>query len=162
MALRFAFWVRALAVLLVSVLLLLATGCGQEEPPTSAVPELATQLEKVDAAVAAGDRALAAERVEELVATAEEARDAGDLSDEQADPIVAAAERLLEGLPDPAPEPAEDTSTPPSPAPEETEDADEGSEEEDADGEGQDDAPGSTKAEDKGQGKTKDKTKSKP
>ena len=98
-----------------------ATGCGNEAP-ADAAPELSAQLARVDRAVATGDEARIRDRVEALESATEAARDAGELDDEQADRIVAAADALLARLPaeEPVPEPTPAPSpTTASPSPEE-------------------------------------------
>jgi outer membrane biosynthesis protein TonB len=106
----------------------LATGCGNDAP-ADAAPELSAQLARVDRAVATGDEARIRDRVEALVSATEAARDAGDLDDEQADRILAAADALLERLPaeepDPEPTPTPSPSPTASPSPEDDEEHEE-------------------------------------
>ena len=101
----------------------LAAGCGNEAPADSA-PELSTQLARVDRAVKAGDETMIRQRVDALVDATQAARDAGQLDDQQADRILAAANALLARLPaeTPTPEPSPSPSSSPttaSPSPEE-------------------------------------------
>ncbi|MFC5730174.1 MULTISPECIES: hypothetical protein [Nocardioides] len=91
----------------------LITGCGQDPPPGEAVPALAEGLEQVDAAVVAEDYAKAADEVESLLAETRQAEEAGDISNEQADRIRAAAAELLARLPTEAP--AEEPPSEPTP-----------------------------------------------
>jgi hypothetical protein len=120
-------WAAAVAITAV-----LATGCG-ETSPDEAAPELARQLAQVDRAVTTGDAARIRERVESLESATETARDAGRLTDEQADRILSAADALLDQLPgqatSPAPSPPASPSPSITPTPEEDEGEGEGEEE---------------------------------
>ena len=121
----------------------LTVGCGGGSTPADAAPELAEKLTRVDRAVATGDDAQIRERVESLVSATEAARDAGDLDDEQADGILAAADALLARLsaeePAPKPPPPPPSSPTSSPSPEGDEDEEEhGHEEKDEHGPGKD------------------------
>lgn len=96
---------------------LLLAGCGDAEPTSTAaqtVPSLASRLEKVDDLVV--DRRWSAARAElrGIIATANDARESGDLDVAAADRVVASAQRLLAALPTPAPTttPTTPTSTP--------------------------------------------------
>ncbi|KAA1427903.1 hypothetical protein [Nocardioides antri] len=82
------------------LLLALAAGCSEDTPPGEAAPELATQLEKVDAAIEAGELEKARNAVEALIADTAQARVEGDISDEQADRIFEAAQDVLAELPE--------------------------------------------------------------
>jgi hypothetical protein len=96
-----------------AVMAVLAAGCG--ETPTEAAPELARQLAQVDRAVTTGDEARIRDRVESLVSATEAARDSGEIDDEQADRILAAADALLARLP--AEKPASEPPSPPTSSP---------------------------------------------
>lgn len=86
----------ALALVLIPGL----TSCGADEAaPSDRVPALGTQLEKIDEAVGAGDYDKARAAVKDLVTQVAQAQVDGQLSDEQAQRIVAAARSVLEGLP---------------------------------------------------------------
>lgn len=151
--------VRFLAALVLGSLVLLSTAaCGEETAPADRVPELATLLDQVDEAVAAGDDDAARRSLEDLIAATEDARDSGELDDAEADRIVSAADRVLEGLPEP---PAEEPSpTEESPTAEETEPLPSPTEEEGGDDEeDQEKEKDKGKPEDKGKGKGKGKSK---
>lgn len=97
---------RLRRVSLAACTLVLLAGCGDGEPTSTAaetVPSLATRLEKVDDLVV--DRRWSAARAElrGIIATANDAREAGDLDVAAADRVVASAQRLLAALPTPAP-----------------------------------------------------------
>lgn len=108
---------------------LLLTGCGADPAPADAVPALSDRLEQVDAAVAADDPERIRTAVDRLVATAEQARDSGQLDDGQVDAIAAAAEALLAELPEPEPATPSTPETS-APAPPEDDEAEEGLSEE--------------------------------
>jgi hypothetical protein len=113
---------RLLAALALTAVLV--TGCGNDGTPADAAPELAAQLARVDRAVANGDEAQIRVRVESLVTATEAARDSGELDDEQADRILAAANSLLHRLPaeEPSPKPPPPPPSPTaSPSPDEDE-----------------------------------------
>jgi hypothetical protein len=104
-------------------LLALLGGCGSGTSPAESAPELGERLDQVDAAVADGDDAATRDAVRALVAASEQALAAGDIDQEQADAIRAAADGLLARLggagdqqTEPTEEPAEE-STPAEPAP---------------------------------------------
>jgi hypothetical protein len=112
-----------------AVMAVLGAGCG--ETPTEAAPELARQLAQVDRAVTTGDEARIRDRVESLVSATEAARDSGEIDDEQADRILAAADALLARLPaeKSAPEPPSPPTSSPTtetPEPPEEDEGDEG------------------------------------
>ena len=91
---------RLAAAALVLALSPVLVSCGGDEPaPSEQVPALGKHLDEVDAAVGAGDHAAARAAVKELVAEAARAQVDGELSDEQAPRIVAAARSVLENLP---------------------------------------------------------------
>jgi hypothetical protein len=106
----------------------LLTGCGGGTAPADEVPLLADRLAGVDRAVSSGDEAQIREQVEALVNATERARGAGQLDDEQAERVLAAADSLLAQLPDettPQPSPSPRTSSPAPPStPEEGDDED--------------------------------------
>lgn len=93
----------AAAVLAVVVALLGVAGCADDEPPGRTVPELATQLDRVDAAIEEGDLDRARKATRRIVARTAVALADGDLTDDQADRIIEAAEALLAELPEDEP-----------------------------------------------------------
>jgi hypothetical protein len=143
-----------------AVIAVVAAGCGTDEAPADAAPELAERLERVDRAVTSGDEAQIRERVESLVDATESAQTAGQLDEDQADRILAAADALLAQLPDERPEPESPaSSSPASPTPEVEEDeGDEGEDDGDHGGEGSGES-GSGHDKDKGKGHGKSKGK---
>ena len=97
-----------------SVLLLASWGSA---PPGEQAPALTKELSAIDDALAQSDYARAQEHLQKLVAAAEDARAAGDLDDDDADRVLAAAARLLAELPGApdttaTPEPSTEPSTP--------------------------------------------------
>jgi outer membrane biosynthesis protein TonB len=94
--------------------LLLTSGCGGDASPADAAPALATRLEGVDAAIAAGDFDRARTALTALSTSAARAERAGDLADTQADRIHDAVAALLAQLPDEA---TTGEVTPPEPTP---------------------------------------------
>lgn len=140
------------------VLAVALAGCGSEVPPGEAVPELRQELSLVDEAVVAGDYGRAREALDELARRTVAARESGQLTAEQADPVLAAIARLAADLPgaDPAtPEPdpttreapprttsaPEDSADPTSDATQEPPPSDDGGQDEDGgdgDGDGDD------------------------
>lgn len=94
---------RALAAAAATAAVALAGGCAGDPAPGAAVPELRTLLSQVDEAVVGQNWADARTRIQQLVARADEAQQAGTLTQEQSDRIQAAAARLLAELPRPAP-----------------------------------------------------------
>lgn len=102
---------RRTAPALLLAALLLATGCGADPSPADAAPELATRLDSVDAAIAAGNYNRARTALEALAASAVRAERTGDLDESQADRIAAAVNALLAELPDEA-TPEEPTGEP--------------------------------------------------
>ncbi len=106
---------RRLAAATGLAVLVLTVGCGADAPPpVDDVPALAERLDAVETAVAAERYAAARQAVDALVEDTTAARDAGDLSDEQADVVLSTAEALLAALPGGEPEP----ETEPEPDPE--------------------------------------------
>jgi len=77
---------------------LLVPGCGAADPVES-VPELEERLAAVDAAIVREDYAAARTALRRLVETTTEAEENGELEDDQADAILAAATRLEARLP---------------------------------------------------------------
>lgn len=95
---------------------LVAGGCGADDP-TEDVPALVDRLDAVDAAIADRDYGAAREAIADLVDEAAQARDEGQIDDEQAEVIIAAAEELEDELPtdrEPAPPADDDPSTTPA------------------------------------------------
>lgn len=105
---------RLLAALTVAAAVLLTAGCGGE-PPSDAVPALEEQLSDVDAAIAREDYPAAARALDELVRTTTEAYENGDLDEDQADAVLAAAGRLRGLLPEDEAGPAGEIGTEPAP-----------------------------------------------
>ncbi|MFC4783548.1 hypothetical protein ACT8ZV_03680 [Nocardioides sp. MAHUQ-72] len=103
--------VRALAG--VTLLLVLAAGCGDDSTPADRVPALADRLAAVDAAVAAHDDAATRRAVDDLARTAMAAQRSGDLDQADVAAITAAAEAMVRALPaaqeDPTPDPTTST-----------------------------------------------------
>lgn len=103
-------------VFTVALLTPVGAGCAEEQPSAAAaVPELATTLEEIDDALVAGRLVRARRLLDELIETANEARDSGELGSDEADRVLAAAARLLAQLPEPqvrasATEPEDDES----------------------------------------------------
>ena len=64
------------------------------------MPELATQLDKVDTAIEDGDLAEARQATKRIVARTAVALAEGDISDDEAERIIEAAEALLAELPE--------------------------------------------------------------
>jgi len=110
----------------VATLVLLA-GCGSDEPPSSAVPELATRLGAIDGALANGRFAVARDELGSLGQDTAAALEDGDLEPEQAERILDAVKVLLDALPSPAP--AQQSTEEPTPVP--TEEASEESQDDD-------------------------------
>jgi ribosomal protein S20 len=94
-----------------AVLALVVSGCGSDSTPADEVPALATRLDRVDAAIAAGDDARARTALRALTEATTRSQEAGDISSDQADRIVAAATELLARLPEEAPAPPTDPET---------------------------------------------------
>lgn len=89
-----------------AALLAATAGCGTTTvTPGEAVPKLRTILSQVDTALAERQYADARKALDSLVRATTAARDAGQLSTEQADSILAAAAQLTADLPRPAPTP---------------------------------------------------------
>lgn len=88
----------AAALLTFLVLGLALVACGADTPPGEKVPDLAAQLERVDAAVANEDHKAARSAVQDLVAATAAAELAEQITDEEADRIVAAARQVLANL----------------------------------------------------------------
>jgi serine/threonine protein kinase len=118
-------------------------GCGQDTPPPGeAVPALADRLQRVDAAIEAGNYGQARAAVEALVAETAHAEVAGNLSSQEADRILTAARALLAQLPaDPSESPAQEPA-PSTDAPEETEQDVDEDKDDDKDEEKQEDGGG--------------------
>ena len=78
--------------------LLTLTGCGDETPPSESAPAVGDSLDRVDAAIEAGELDKARRAVKDLIAKTAEARVDGDITDEQADAIFDAAREVLAEL----------------------------------------------------------------
>lgn len=97
---------------------LLLGGCGGGgAAPAEDVPALADTLETVESAIADHDYRRARARLDDLVDTAVEARDAGELDRESADRLLAAAARLMTTLPGATRTPSSPTPSSPEPQP---------------------------------------------
>ena len=97
-----------------ALLAALLTGCGvQGTSAAESVPELASTLSEIDQALAADQVSRTRRLLDELVATTIQARSSGDLDEESADRVLAAAARLSAMLPEPRPSRPTQTSTPP-------------------------------------------------
>lgn len=104
--------------------LVLLTACGGGSQDSRA--ELVDALEAIDDSVTGSDDDLVLQRIDELVERTEDARDAGDISDAEAEQVLAAAEALRAAVlagagdePTPAPTTApttEPTSEPTTPS----------------------------------------------
>lgn len=79
--------------------------CGDQPPAAVTVPGLTDSLTEVDAAVADKRYRAARRALARLTATTLEARRTGELGQDQADRILAAAARLEHELPTPPPAP---------------------------------------------------------
>ena len=100
-------------LLVLPVVVGVLAGCGADEPPSEAAPELADALSAVDDALSNRNFARAEKALDRLAAEAEEAEQDGKISEAQADEIVDAAEDLIARLPDaPDVEPSDDPTTP--------------------------------------------------
>jgi hypothetical protein len=97
-----------LRILSAASLIVVLAGCGGDEPPSAAAPELGETLTEVDVALARGNYTRAEKALEELADEAVQAEQAGTISADDADRIVEAASKLLAQLPD-------DTTTSPAP-----------------------------------------------
>lgn len=92
---------RLLATTLVALVAPLAMmGCAAETPPGESVPELSTQLDRIDDAIEDGNLSKARKVTEKLVAQTAVARADGAISKDAANQIFEAAEALLEQLPE--------------------------------------------------------------
>jgi hypothetical protein len=130
------------ACVAVSAALLAFTACGEDVPPGERVPDLARQLDRVDAAIESGRYEEARSAVEDLVNTTAQAEVGGEVSDDEADRILDAAAALLEELPlDDRQDSAEGSGSPspslPAATPPADEDPDEGEESDDEGSEGE-------------------------
>ena len=143
------------AVATVATSAVLLAGCSQEAPG-EAVPALAAQLERVDAAVDAGRFAQARTAIDELVTTTDDALVAGALTPAQAERILQAAQSVLDQLPqvDVAPDdPASETPPTPDPSDGVSETSEPEGEKSGDDDESSEDEKGSDKSKGKGRGK---------
>lgn len=105
---------RRIAATLVAVVVTALTSCSSDTAPAESVPELSSQLDKVDAAIAAGDYAKARAAIDALVARTAKAQVAGEISDDEAGRVFDAAREVLAELPSASPTPSA-PSTPPTP-----------------------------------------------
>lgn len=96
--------------------LLVLTGCGSEDTPSSAVPALSTRLVDIDSAIVDGRYAVARDELESLGEDTAAAVEDGDLDQAQAERILDAIQALVEALPVPSPAetPTEDTTEEPT------------------------------------------------
>lgn len=101
-------WAVILAVILVGALL---AGCAKNMSPGQEAPQLASTLDRVDAAVAAGHLSTARSDVETLIRQTNQARQRRDITASQAEQILDAARSVLAQLPAATPKPS------PSPTP---------------------------------------------
>lgn len=121
---------RTLACVLVAGALL--TGCNAGGAPDDAPAAVVQALARVDSALAARDWAGARSALDELVRRTVLARRSGDLSEEHADRILAAAAELASGVPRTSPAASPTASPSPSatavrttaPSPRETQEPD--------------------------------------
>ena len=102
-------WGYLLAMLL--ALAVTATGCTQDSPVDSA-PELATRLDRVDAAIAAGQQGEVRDAVDALMRATSRAETDGRIDQAAADRITTAARRLLRSLSPGEPDVAVDSTSP--------------------------------------------------
>lgn len=102
---------RSVPLAAAAALLVVLAGCGSEVPPGEAVPELRQELSLVDDAVVAGDYGQAREALDALARATVGARESGQLTAEQADPVLAAIARLTADLPGATPPVAEPAPT---------------------------------------------------
>ena len=134
------------AIVTAGALALSLGACGSsDEPPGEAVPALATTLTAVESALGDGDNVKAEALLNKLVASTERNREAGKISEEEADRILAAIARLTAALPESSTSPPEETPVEPVPeaSDEDKKDGDDKDEEKkdkkDEDGKGNDD-----------------------
>ncbi len=115
--------------------LLVLTGCGSEDPPSSAVPALSTRLDDIDTAIVDGRYAVARDELAALGEDTAAAVEDGDLDQAQAERILDAVEALTEALPTSAPatEPTEDITDEPTDEATDDEDVDESDESDEPD-----------------------------
>ncbi|WP_203338344.1 hypothetical protein [Nocardioides limicola] len=92
----------------------LLVGCGaQARPaPVELVPALSGALTLIGADVAAGDHDRARGSISDLIVLVEAAVAAGELTAAEAEPILTAAARLRQQLPESEPEPEPEPSSP--------------------------------------------------
>ena len=99
-----------------AALITTGAGCGTSTPPGEAAPGLRAQLSRIDTALAAQQYTTARTALDALVRETVTARNAGTLSADQAQPILAAAARLAADLPS-TPRPTTTRSPQPTSAP---------------------------------------------
>ena len=90
---------RLVPALLVALLALLVTGCGDDPSPAESVPALSEHLEQVDEAISAGRYDDARTALDALVDVTARARVEGTLDADQADAILQAVGELGRRLP---------------------------------------------------------------
>lgn len=121
--------VRTLAATAAAAVALALGGCGGDETAADKVPALGDRLEQVDDAIVDGEYDAARESLDELVRAATRARGNGNLTEREADRILAAAAELAAALPEedeaPEEEPEESQEPTPTPTPTESETASE-------------------------------------
>lgn len=124
------------------VMAVVLAGCGDPDPtPADSVPELTDTLEQVDTALVDRRFGQARQHLNSLIDTTSQAHEAGELSAAEADQILAAAETLLNRLPESQPGSLETTPSPtptPTPTPTPSPTPQQPSEEEPDEGEGDD------------------------
>jgi hypothetical protein len=90
---------RPWTALIAAAVIVAAAACGTVPPPGQAVPALRSHLSSVNTALANNDASGARRALDALTRETSTARDAGRLTPEQADRILAAAARLAADLP---------------------------------------------------------------
>lgn len=107
---------RWIPAALAAALITTSAACGTSTPPGEAAPGLRAQLSRIDTALAAQQYTTARTALDALVRETVAARNAGTLSADQAQPILAAAARLAGDLPS-TPRTTTTTPTPTTSAP---------------------------------------------
>jgi len=107
-----------LSSVFVALALVALGGCGSDSPTSAATPEIRAALLKVDNAIVDEKHPKAALALQELKRLVNQARRAGTLRDEQADAILAAADRLMSRLvPEESETPGSETPEPETASP---------------------------------------------
>ena len=107
---------RQVAAATSAPLLVLTFGCGTETTPLEAVPELEAALARVDDAVVDESYRQARAAARDLKQMVLAARESGELTNRQAEEIVAATVQLVQDLPKVStPEPRDETTSSPTP-----------------------------------------------